>query len=502
MSAPNRGIVETSLKDPDYLSTRIIKIYRPDKRDHSAIFLHGWRCNKNMWFLLARYLARSGTVCYLIDAPGHGESKITFDNNWIGSMIWSVGALIQREHVNLDRTAFIGHSMGGQFIMHPHVITQIPVGSNISLEGWQLKTIPQFGYLRNPLLTRPRNLLEAESKKFVWREKQITLFRLAGHLKPYKNFRSIYGDPNNFTAVGLARLPDDVAHMTLTWNKKAFELTEWWLNLSILTDRPNGQPYSSPWLQSGVIASLLLFLFLTLFLSKKTVPYGQAYLHGQTLAANPKWPTSSFSILALAALAGNYYTELNGVTLGILDIPDAFPWMLYMVICSALLLVLNFRTLQPPSWKRVLFSLLAALSLFLLAYFTGGTFIDRHLFALEIPPQRLGRFILIAAVLMPYFLMEESFLRTMQSRQTQDLRGMSRTVLVSLAFRSFQLSLLFHSYDPMLRLMILFIGITAVTQLASFFVYRYYANSITTGFFNALVFSWIIVVSFPISLLI
>ncbi|HVO01247.1 MAG TPA: alpha/beta fold hydrolase [Candidatus Cybelea sp.] len=83
---------------------------QPLRRDRPlALFLHGAGMDHSVWTLAARYLAHHECCVLAVDLPGHGRSE--------GPALESIAAMADWAwrllgHLELERAALIGHSMG------------------------------------------------------------------------------------------------------------------------------------------------------------------------------------------------------------------------------------------------------------------------------------------------------------------------------------------------------------------------------------------------------
>jgi len=81
-----------------------------DPARESVLFIHGAGMDHTVWTLLARHFARHGRNVIAVDLPGHGRSGGDPARS-IGEMADWVAALL--DELALERTAIVGHSMGG-----------------------------------------------------------------------------------------------------------------------------------------------------------------------------------------------------------------------------------------------------------------------------------------------------------------------------------------------------------------------------------------------------
>lgn len=80
----------------------------------SAVLIHGLSANRRLMMYLAEDFAGHGFQSYVIDLPGHGDSKDAFSFMRAQNCATAaVEALIQARAIDLKTTILVGHSMGG-----------------------------------------------------------------------------------------------------------------------------------------------------------------------------------------------------------------------------------------------------------------------------------------------------------------------------------------------------------------------------------------------------
>ncbi len=79
-----------------------------------AVVFHGLSASRLMMQTLGQQLADAGLRVFLVDSPGHGDSEEPFTHLRAEQCAAEVvESLLRRGEISLDRTVFLGHSMGG-----------------------------------------------------------------------------------------------------------------------------------------------------------------------------------------------------------------------------------------------------------------------------------------------------------------------------------------------------------------------------------------------------
>ncbi len=94
------------------INERIVSYVTTGKGDHSLIFLHGWRSNKEAWLPIARSMEDSGYRLIFIDLPGFGVSETPKKPYMLHDYAETVRLFAEKLDIKIH--AVIGHSAGAR----------------------------------------------------------------------------------------------------------------------------------------------------------------------------------------------------------------------------------------------------------------------------------------------------------------------------------------------------------------------------------------------------
>ncbi|MSR73542.1 MAG: alpha/beta hydrolase [Candidatus Pacebacteria bacterium] len=94
------------------INESIISYTTAGRGDHSLIFLHGWRSNKEAWLPVAHLMEQSGYRLIFIDLPGFGASEAPKQPHTLHDYAETVRLF--REKLDMKVHAVIGHSAGAR----------------------------------------------------------------------------------------------------------------------------------------------------------------------------------------------------------------------------------------------------------------------------------------------------------------------------------------------------------------------------------------------------
>ncbi len=81
---------------------------------YNAIVLHGLSANRRVMYSVGQRIAEAGIRVYLLDSPGEGDSKERFSfRNAERCAEESIASLARSGQIEMNRTVFVGHSLGG-----------------------------------------------------------------------------------------------------------------------------------------------------------------------------------------------------------------------------------------------------------------------------------------------------------------------------------------------------------------------------------------------------
>lgn len=127
----------------------------------AAVIFHGLGANRKIMALLGRWVAARGMTVYAVDLPGHGDSREGFSFPAVETCARAVlEQLTQEGKITPDRTALIGHSMGGAIAMR--MADSFSAAATIAISPAPLRSpsrLPDGLVLFDPPNHVPRNLL-------------------------------------------------------------------------------------------------------------------------------------------------------------------------------------------------------------------------------------------------------------------------------------------------------------------------------------------------------
>jgi pimeloyl-ACP methyl ester carboxylesterase len=115
-----------------YLGPNRVHYVTAGQGKQTLVFVHGWACHLGFWREQVAALSEKARLI-LIDLPGHGQSDkpqtlYTMD-------FFTEGVLAVLRAAQVDRAAFIGHSMGGAVICRVHQRAPEKVAALVSVDG-------------------------------------------------------------------------------------------------------------------------------------------------------------------------------------------------------------------------------------------------------------------------------------------------------------------------------------------------------------------------------
>jgi pimeloyl-ACP methyl ester carboxylesterase len=105
----------------------------PGTKPKSAVILfHGLSANRRVMSYLGEKFALAGFRVYMLDFPGHGDSAEPFTFARAEECATeAIGTLVRRGEIDPDKTALIGHSMGGAIAIR--LADQFPTAATIAI---------------------------------------------------------------------------------------------------------------------------------------------------------------------------------------------------------------------------------------------------------------------------------------------------------------------------------------------------------------------------------
>ena len=105
---------------------------RDRKPQSTVVVFHGLSANRHVMYYLGEEFAQAGARVYLLDFPGHGDSTESFTFAHAEQCASeAIGTLIRNGEVDPDKTALVGHSMGGAIAIR--LADQFPTAATIAI---------------------------------------------------------------------------------------------------------------------------------------------------------------------------------------------------------------------------------------------------------------------------------------------------------------------------------------------------------------------------------
>lgn len=127
---------EATLREEKLLTTKTCRVPATVLRDgaakHTIVVLHGLSADRKLMLNLGSWLASDATSVYLLDLPGHGDNPDPFSLARAEACAAEVLELLA-VHGDLvpERTALVGHSMGGGIAIR--LANRFPVAATIAI---------------------------------------------------------------------------------------------------------------------------------------------------------------------------------------------------------------------------------------------------------------------------------------------------------------------------------------------------------------------------------
>ncbi len=472
------------------------------ERPPQALLLHGFSGSKEIMMQLGLALAEAGVHCFLIDFPGHGSSQSSFGDlgarfefpRTVEAAISAISWLEARGMLEPKHAVLIGHSMGGY----------------VAIEAGRrrpdfLATIAISPVLAEADPYSPRNLLvlvgkhdfakvQADARQIIERASGLTEISMPGA------FQS--GDFTSGTARGLQYFPYQT-HTSMIFSSMVYGSIAAWIEKAAGRElRPN-QGGKLALLSAVQFLAIVLIFFPWAHILGKTFKRlardrnGQAYYEPEL---SSRYYFLAFGLTGLLAILLLYYF----VPLSFLDLIAGdylASFLFYIGVAGNLVLLGRGRKLRLPKGLSLILPLLFALILFTLLYMSLGRFLSWQFRYLRLDGDRIWRAIVIFALLLPFFLSDEAFVRSLQ-RRLGGWRGFSASIGVSLANKMLLLAILFLAalaFGAPWLVGIIGPGIllfALLLQIYSAYTYTLLDNPLITGAFNAACFAWIFATAF------
>ncbi len=482
-----------------------VLLYRPLSQPKGiAIIAHGYSADKELMQGFSIAFARLGLAAYALDFPGHGEAQDALSANpsQLEDTLQAVYNFAQQGATRdnyASGTVLLGHSMGSRAITVfaldradslPTLEAVIPVSAAMSAAD-----------IARLSPTAPPNLLMLVGSADLSVSISGTL---AGIANASKGLPPSQADPNAYGdwVKGNARKSVTFAgdnHLTILFDPAAYDQVATWTARSFslpLPPMPNGgrTTWLAVMLCAAIFATFPFSVLFSVFADRKPVI--------------PRFMPSATLVYLIMLVIGSIFALL---TLSLFN-PLAWlglaltPYLTTYFFIAGGLAWLVLRPLVPTSVPRFLAEglvggLAAAIIMWLFWYFVFGSGATFALFRLSFSGanlDRLGKMLIVALLLFPYFSADEAIWRGWQENARPGVSLIGGIFSKVLIFAALLIAIAFNNNLDFLGLALPVLAILfVVAQCFSFALYAATRNAWACGWWNALFFAWMLVMLFP-----
>lgn len=467
-----------------------------------AVIAHGFAGSKDLMTSFGDEFARAGITTYLFDFPGHGESTVklpggNFTTSDAQENLVALGEVVTYARLHPTQKAapsliLLGHSMGssavGDYAMahanDPDIVSTILV-SPVGLE--------------HPTPTQPKNLLLLAGSDDI--SDALTdiqrLFRESCNTSgTVVTTQAECGNPANGNGRRMVILPL-LNHITILNASSTFQEALSWLKRTSPGDVSLGQMQANVrlfWLLCGVFAILCAMFPLSALL----VDIFEVRLPARV---TQNWDLVIFNACLVVGIAGAIvinYTWRPFSFVGLLLGDYLTGYFLCTALITALLFFVFKRRIPIPPLRRIMLQGIIGIALAVFLYCTLGqlvTFAWQHMTFMM---QRLWRFVAVAVLIFPLFLLDEGINRGYQEH------GMLRSVVGSILTKGLLVAGLFVAL--LITPGIGFLGIIMPVLIIIFLLliafsaqmYNSGKVSLAAAVLSTLLVAWCVATTFPI----
>ncbi len=369
-----------------------------------VIVSHGFAASKEMMRAWGYGLARQGFDTYVIDQPGHGDSKRRLDA-WVGREPSRMGAhlgglldeLVREGRATPGRIGLVGHSMGAAAAISA-ALDDDRIAATVAISSAYREALPP---------DRPANLLSLAAERdpaFM-----LSAVRAVATQAPGGNGR--LGERYGLFADGSAREADvvpDRNHITIIFDTAVIQRAADWFHVAFGTSAPGLQPYTIPW--GWVLAAFAGALGVLLTVASIFAPQTDAWKPTQAVPRMGMLTgLTTLVVAALSAVLATVYIRFPWLGLAVADY--ILPYFLTMATVLLVLRLLwswdfGFPVLQ--SYESLLQELLRGTGVFG-AFLVGvGTVVHMNLGHYIPSVPRLAPIAALAVGFWLYFAQEEA----------------------------------------------------------------------------------------------
>lgn len=448
----------------------------------AVVIAHGFAGSQQLMQPLATTLARAGFVAISFDFPGHGRNPLPLSSGLSDQQAMSSALLAALKAVVADararpevdgRVALLGHSMASDVVVR------------LGIEDPAISaTIAMSLFFPRATDTRPRNLLIIDGEYEAGELIRQGLLTLSSHAGGRPEAGPTYGrfDDGSARRLVLAR---GVEHIGVLYARDSLDAAVDWLSGSFL------QPITGHWRdrRGGALALLIGGLMLLAWSLARQLPILRSPSDGLSLPHRELLIDAGVPAVAtpllLWPLPHDWLPLLLGGYL-------AMHFALYGLLVA---LMLRRRGRALPSLNRVDWRTWRVLLAVVVACATSfGVALDHWVASVVPHALRLPLIAVMCAGLLPYFVFDEWI-----TRGPQPVRG-AYLLTKLLLLASLLLAVALNLYELFFLIIIVPVVVILFLVFGSFsrWIGRRTGQPLIAAIANALLFGWLIAVSFPV----
>jgi pimeloyl-ACP methyl ester carboxylesterase len=465
----------------------------------SVIVFHGLGANQGVMEALGQALANAKLKVFTPDLPGHGNNSSPFTPQHAEACaVEAVGALEKNGQIQLDRTAFVGHSMGGALAIR--MAEYFPAAATVAISPAPLSDVP--GMPEGAILMEKPRRIPVNLLVFVGQFDFPFMKRSARNLVAAAGGER-FAEPEDFQQRRAMRLLAiaGATHTSLIYNTTVWDLIlNHWLAPS-LGLAENHQYFSSlywgPALGLAGLALCFPLIVSAVASMLRTHPSPIATERPLGSMAVFFWLVAGF--LAVSVL---YFA----VPLRFMKMYSADYLVFCLLIAGVVLCPLIWRMQRPRSglskesvWRPTLVGTILGF----LVMFAFGAWANRALTDMWLNNARWMRFPIILIACLPLAFAEEWVLGAPEVGSW--LVGIRRYLLFFLLRFLIWLSILFAVYvyssqQILLAVLVLYMGLfSAFVRLGADEVRRRIPSPVGAAIFTTILMAWFIAAVFPLT---
>lgn len=465
----------------------------------SIIVMHGLGANLRVMEAIGQALASADMMVYLLDLPGHGNNAMPFSFQQAEACAAeAVGTLERQGQIQLNKTALVGHSMGGALAIR--LADYFPTAATVAISPAPLSRVagmPPGALLMGPPRRMPVNLLIFVGQldfPFVKNSAERLIAAAGGER---------FKEPEDFQERRAVRLVSirGATHTTLIYSVPVWEMIlDRWLAPS-LSIRPQHQLSSSLFL--GPIVGILGLSFLVPLAGRviaSALRCGSSELTTEHLPA--RLSALSWLVAGLFAVSVlNFFVPLKFLHMYAGDYLGSCLFVAGILLC-ALDWSKRIKTgdVRPPlQWRAVAVGFVMGLTV-MLAF---GAWANWALTDMWLNTERWMRFPVILLACLPYAFAEEWAVGApaagntlVKVRRYCHFGALRLVIWLSILFALY----VYSNQQILLTVLIFYMGLfSLVIRLGADAVHRRTASAAGAAVFTAVLMAWFIAAVFPLT---